>query len=318
MVRTGEISKSKTLLISTGFFLALGLMWALDSQAFTLEPSYPLGGAFDRKQAEPWPAEGPHSSNETGVPLWKNLRPQLTDGINEPHPFPEYISRFGRGDRLPEYYRDLLQLPPVDQVQSKVFDEKAIRDIHRIGVFGFENKTIPPFKDETAGVVVANQMFTELRSFPEYTVLSPPQMEELAYKLKIVKTPPTEVHRAPSNPAWETSKDKQIRRLTPKEMDAVMIGAVTKYMDSYIDRRGKLQKSIASGVEFGAFLISTKTGDVVWAARFVGTQPAGLELFNFFKEKSRPAHWLGKKEMSQRAMKKVIKAFYAGQTQKNP
>jgi hypothetical protein len=80
-----------------------------------------------------------------------------------------------------------------------------------------------------------------------------------------------------------------------------MIGAVSKYMNSYQDRNGKIEKSLSSKVEFGSFLVSTRTGDVLWGARFIGAQPTGLL--------SSGAKWLSKKQLSKRAMKEVLKSF---------
>ncbi|MFQ5444086.1 MAG: hypothetical protein ACE5EK_05660, partial [Nitrospinales bacterium] len=92
---------------------------------------------------------------------------------------------------------------------------------------------------------------------------------------------------------------------TSNRVDAVLIGAVTKYMDHYIDRHGKRQKSISSGVEFAAFLVSTETGNVIWGARYVGSQrPNILNLFN------KETMWLDKEELSRAAMKNVLRAFH--------
>jgi hypothetical protein len=97
-------------------------------------------------------------------------------------------------------------------------------------------------------------------------------------------------------------------RYSKKKVDAILIGAVTKYMDSYVDRRGEIKKSISSGVEFGAFLINAKTGDVIWGARYVGTQNPSIT--SFLQGKT---HWLSKEELSRSAMKKVLQAFHNAQ-----
>jgi len=80
-----------------------------------------------------------------------------------------------------------------------------------------------------------------------------------------------------------------------------MIGAVSKYMNSYQNRNGKIEKSLSGKVEFGSFLVSTRTGDVLWGARFIGAQPTGLL--------SSGTKWLSKKQLSKRAMKEVLKSF---------
>ena len=90
-----------------------------------------------------------------------------------------------------------------------------------------------------------------------------------------------------------------------KPVDTVLIGAVTKYMDHYIDNRGKLKESLSSGVEFGAFLINKETGEVIWGARFVGSQTPNIRNFVI----GRQTHWLQKEELSRSAMKNVLREF---------
>jgi hypothetical protein len=95
-------------------------------------------------------------------------------------------------------------------------------------------------------------------------------------------------------------------------MDGVLVGAVTKFIDSYVDERGEIQKSISSGVEFGAYLISTKNGNVVWGARYISTQP--VNLIDTLKGDNRS--WLDKEELSRQGMKKVMQVFYDTRGQK--
>jgi hypothetical protein len=83
-----------------------------------------------------------------------------------------------------------------------------------------------------------------------------------------------------------------------------MVGAVTKFTDRYIDRQGRVQKSIASGLEFTAFLVDPRTREVLWGARFVGSQRPGIQ--NFDQHKGR---WLSKKDFTRSAMKFVLKEF---------
>jgi hypothetical protein len=109
--------------------------------------------------------------------------------------------------------------------------------------------------------------------------------------------------KPPSTEAQSTHSDLSY---SSDEMDAVMIGAVTKYIDSYRARSGAIEKSLSGSVEFGAFLVSTHTGDVIWGARFVGSQPTGLSGF-FLNSGSK---WLSKEQLSQAAMKNVLQAFH--------
>lgn len=276
--------------------------------------SFPVGDAFNKKQDAPFPS--PHDGNETTTPVYKSLQPALTDQYNEPHPFPEYIKKYGQEDKLPDLYRQLILMEPADHVQSKIFDEKAFKEIKKIGVMGFENKTYAPYASANAGDVVTNQAFTELTT-TTYTVISPLEMNEIIYKLKIVATPSKKTQTDKKEQAT-AQKQQEPEKLpfTTKDMDGVLVGAVTKFMDTYKNERGEIKPSLSSGVEFGVYLISTKTGNVVWGARYVGTQP--VNLINTLKGEQ-GLTWLKKDELSHVAMKKVLKVFHesGGQTQQD-
>ena len=241
--------------------------------------------------------------NEVSPPVDYTLHPNLTPFINEAHPFPDYIKKFPGQEQLPKHYLKLIRTLPVDQVQSKIFNFKDFYKIRRIGVAGFENKTAEPFKDENAGYIVAKQVSHELQSYGRYQVIPPRKAREDA-RIKIIKTPATPNGQKSSSTAKANKRSVADLPYSKNKVDAILIGAVTKYMDSYVDRRGKIKKSISSGLEFGAFLINAKTGDVIWGARFVGTQTPGFT--SFLQGKT---HWLSKEEFSRSAMKKVLKAF---------
>lgn len=245
--------------------------------------------------------------NDKTPPVDYTLHPNLTPFVNESHPFPDYIKKFPGAEQLPKHYLELIRTLPVNQVQSKIFNIKDFQRARRIGVAGFENKTAKPFKDENAGYTIANQAFQELQSYGRYKVIPPPRDSEDA-RFKITKTPKSQSDPASSSP--EENNDRSVASLpySNDKVDAVMIGAVTKYMDSYVDRRGEIKKSISSGVEFGAFLINTKTGEVIWGARFVGTQTPSIT--GFLQGRT---HWLNKEEFSRSAMKRVLKAFHEAQ-----
>jgi hypothetical protein len=231
-----------------------------------------------------------------------SLHPNLNDEINEAHPIPKYIKKFSKNQNFPVYYNQLLGVTPKDQVQSKVFNEQAFRSIRRIGVLGFENKTSGPFRDENAGSVVAKQVSDELLSASSYLIIPPPVVLEDA-QLEIVVKPPSGTPAPQSKESQPTIPELPYSN---EKVDAVIIGAVTKYMDTYRDREGTVKKSLAGGVEFGAFLVSARTGDVIWGARYVGSQPTGLTRFLL---ESGP-RWMSKKQLSQAAMKNVLKAFH--------
>jgi hypothetical protein len=264
--------------------------------------AFPIGDAFDRGQAEFQTSPEFHPRNDTPPVFHPSLRPNLTDEINEAHPTPKYIKKFSKNQNFPVYYNQLLRITPEDQVQSKVFNKQAFRSIRRIGVLEFENKTSGPFRDENAGNVVARQVSDELLSASSYFIVPPPVVLEDA-QLEIVAKPLS------GTPALQSKGSQPAIPELPyssEKVDAVIIGAVTKYMDTYRNREGAVKKSLAGGVEFGAFLVSTRTGDVIWGARYVGSQPTGL---THFLLESGPK-WMSKKQLSQIAMKNLLKAFH--------
>ena len=87
-------------------------------------------------------------------------------------------------------------------------------------------------------------------------------------------------------------------------VDAVLVGAVTKYSNMYKDRRGNIQKGIASGLDFAVFVVDPRPQVVICGARFVGSQKQGLH--NFSRKKG---SWLNKEGFTRLAMKYVLKDF---------
>jgi hypothetical protein len=234
-----------------------------------------------------------HRPWDEAPPVYYDLNPHMTDGYNEPHPLPAYINR--------DTYNQLLNIEPVNQVQSRVFNPKLFEALQRIGILGFENKTFAPFEDKSAGVVVSQQAYQELKVNKNYSNIVSPQMMEDA-RLKIVKTPGKT--SAPKQDNLNNNNQLRKELVATDAVDAIMVGAVTKYSDRYRDRRGKIQKSVASGLEFTAFLVDPRTQEVIWGARFVGSQKPGLR--NLSSSKGR---WLSKEGFSRAAMKFVLKEF---------
>ena len=253
----------------------------------------PLGNALDKGQAKGHldmnrPLDMNRSWDEA-PPVYYDLNPHMTDGINEPHPLPAYIKR--------DTYNQLLNIEPANQVQSKIFNLGLFKKLQRIGVLGFENKTFAPFEDKAAGEVVSRQAYQELKTNKKFSNIIPPQMMEDA-RFKIVKTPGNNVSHKQENP------DNELTLVSTDAVDAVMVGAVTKYSNQYRDRRGKIQNSVASGLEFTAFLVNPRTQEVIWGARFVGSQKSGLQNFS-----SNTGGWLSKEAFTRVAMKYVLKEF---------
>ena len=250
--------------------------------------SVPIEDPFDRNKAGNHP--GVFQKWEGTPPLNHSLQPNLTNGINETHPVPNDVGR--------DTYIQLLKVLPVDQVQSKVFDHERFNRLQRIGVLEFENKTFAPFQDSSAGDIVSGEAYQELRVNKNYSHIIPPQLMEDA-QFKIFKSPDS----GPGQNA--VTRKNEVEPLTMgNKVDAVMIGAVTKYTDKYIDRHGKIQKSIASGLEFTVFLLDSQTREVIWGARFVGRQRPGIQNFN-----QNEGRWLNKKDFTRSAMKYVLKEF---------
>ncbi len=286
------------------FALCLGLAAGIALAHFAwpqTAAATPIGDAFKQfNESDTDETLGYNPLNDVNRAPHKSLHPNLTPDINEPHPFPDYIGNFAQGENFPKYYRELLSLPPVDKVQSKIFNKKLFVKTRNIGVAGFENKTSGLFKDENAGYVVASQVFQELQRYGQFRVIPPAKGREDA-RMKITKARPrSEITGTPN-------KEVLLSELPYADefVDAVLIGAVTKYMDHYIDNRGKLKESLSSGVEFGAFLVSKTTGEVIWGARFVGSQTPNIRNFVI----GRQTHWLQKEELSRSAMKDVLREF---------
>jgi len=260
----------------------------------------PVGDAYETGQAEFQGSPAFQPRNEVPPVFHPSLHPSSNNKINEEHPIPDYIKKISKNQFFPAHYQQLIEIKPENQIQSKIFNEQAFRSIQKIGVLNFENRTVSPFKDEEAGHVVAKQISKELQSTKDYFII-PPLMTKEDARIRIVAQVPSDKAKQVESPHVESQPAIPVLPNPNNKVDAVMIGAVSKYMDSYQDRNGKIKKSLSSKVEFGSFLVSTRTGDVLWGARFIGSQPTGLL--------SSGAKWLSKKQLSKRAMKEVLKSF---------
>ena len=250
----------------------------------------PLENALDKGQAKnhlgmnrPW---------DDAPPVYYGLNPQITGDINEPHPLPTYISR--------KTYNELLNIEPVNQVQSRMFNRQLFENLQRIGVLGFENKTVAPFEDKDAGEVISRQAYKELKTNKKYSNIIPPQMMEDA-RIKIVNTLGD---YAASKKGYPNRDEMRAELVATDAVDAVLVGAVSKFSNKYRDRRGNIKKSIASGLEFSAFLVDPRTQEVIWGARFVGGQKSSLRNFRLNN-----GVWQNKEGLSRAAMKYVLKEF---------
>jgi hypothetical protein len=291
--------------------LLYSLLVILCSFSISYAEQFPIEKDITDRQGRIAPDPDYRPGGPLNHPAERSMNPNLTRKLNEPHPFPEYMKKFiWKGDK-PHYYHQLLMIEPVDQVQSKVFDPKNFRMARRIGVVGFENKTQGRYKDEGVGKLIANKISRGLEGTPNYRIIHPTQMvDEFRFKIVAKQTPLAEKGIVgSSNSVKKTGPSGQeiVYDLpySNDKIDAVMIGAVSRYDDTFIDRLGNRQKAHSGGVEFGAFLISTQTGDVLWGARFVGSQSASIN--NLFNGKR---HWLSREELAQFAIEHVLRAFH--------
>jgi hypothetical protein len=275
------------------FSIGVQALFILCGHMVSQASAVPIGGAMDKGQAQnPLGMNRPLDMNRSwdeAPPVYYDLNPHMSDGVNEPHPLPVYIKR--------DTYNQLLNIEPANQVQSKIFNQALFKKLQRIGVLGFENKTFAPFEDKYAGEVVSRHVYQELKTNKKYSNIIPPQLMEDA-RFKIIKTPGKNVSQEQDKP------NNKLTLVSTDAVDAVMVGAVTKYSNQYRDRRGKIQIGVASGLEFTAFLVNPRTQEVIWGARFVGSQRAGLRNFN-----SNRRGWLSKEAFTRAAMKYVLKEF---------
>ena len=276
-----------------GLVFAAGPAWAINTD-----------DAFPMHQQNPNPSLNAHPLHKIAPDEYRSNNPNLTGEVNEPHPIPEYLQKFPKQGRFPKYYRQLLDIDPDDQVQSKVFDRRAFKQAKRIGVVFFENKTSGLGKDKNAGHLVANQVSTELETVKKLSVVPPIRMLE-EFQLKMVTTP----DQAPDSgktpaPVGQSAKPGYDLPYSKDKFDAVLIGSVSRYTNWHKNRAGRPDHNEGAAVEFSVYLISTQTGEAIWGARFVGSQSASLS--NVF---SAQRLWLDKQNYSREAIKKVLKDF---------
>ncbi|PIQ99585.1 MAG: hypothetical protein COV66_10545 [Nitrospinae bacterium CG11_big_fil_rev_8_21_14_0_20_45_15] len=280
----------------------------------TLSQAIPMGSPNDKNQARvtgDWmfhpsgeqvhPSHYPNSGVDglNSFSESKNLAKSANNDlkINEPHPIPQFIESMSISDKFPALYLDILNTPPVDYLQSKIFDDDAFRKIKRIRVYDFENKTTEPFQSADAGQEVARKISEELKNISTYTIIHPAENKS-DLKLQIF---------APHN-GTDTNNAQQNTSASPfaedaQQADAVLIGAVTKYSDTYINEQGIREPSFASVLEFGAYLVQPKTGKVIWGARYVNKNGGASSGWVRFKND------LSKEEHSQLAIKTLRKAL---------
>ena len=278
------------------FFIATFLV---SCQTSNYLGQFPVQDAFEKKQAEIHP--GRFYPDFDAPPILHNsLNPLITDQSDELVPVPDQVKNIPANVNFMESYKQLLSLETRDSVRSQIFDPNEFSQIKKITVEPFQNKTIGPNRDVSAGRIVTSQVYQELRDSRNYTVIDPFPSEDILLEAIGVTTGPKSIPQV-----TESSKQKNdLSEFSGPGKEAIMTGAVTKFVDTYSNRHGNQRKSIASGVAFAAYLV-TPEGKVIWGARFIGSQRQSFS--DFIKYKGR---WLSKEEFSKTAMKEVLKDFY--------
>jgi len=232
------------------------------------------------------------------------LNPLIADATMEPLPFPDKVQHVANPVDFMPSYRQLLALKSRDSVRSEIFNPAEFRKIRKITIEPFQNKTTGPNRDESAGIVVTSQAYQELREAGNYDVVDPYQPEDILLKTSEAKAVSAALGTEATGDLAEPGPDMVSEPPPTKGSEAILTGAVTKFVDTYVDRRGQLQHSIASGIAFAAYLV-TPEGKVIWGARFIGAQHQNFR--DLIKYKGR---WLNKEEFSRFAMRTVLKDFH--------
>ncbi len=304
--------------LCTAFLLACGLF---TGPAFGQD--FPIGDAFGRGHVEPSPSVNFPARNDNPGPVHRSLKAGVSDEFNQPVPVPDALLHQSGEAAAPWFYNDLLRQAPADQVQSRVYNREAFEKTRSICLIEFDNKTADPGRDERAARVVTHQISSELKSFKRYTVTVDASGAEDAH-LKIVS--PKASQPAGSSGEQPSSNDKgdgpaaapALAGTTCQDgpFDAIMVGAVTRFINTYTDRHGKTREALSPTVEFGVYLVRVQPGfsraalktldpkDVLWGARYVGSQATGLPAIA-----SGQLSWYSKEELSRSAMKNVLKEF---------
>jgi len=281
-----------------GIFLAIFLV---SCQGHQSTAQFPVQNALEKGQAEVYP--GRFYPNFDAPPvLHRSLNPLIADEADELIPIPDKVQHVSGDIDFVAPYRRLLALKPRDFVRSQIFDPSEFNKIKKITVEPFQNKTTGPNQDANAGIIVTSQVYQELRNSRNYTVVDPFPTEDMLLETVGETTGPQPVAKMEADLTGQSPDTAQ--EVASPGSEAIMTGAVTKFVDTYVDRQGRRQEGIASGIAFAAYLV-TPEGKVIWGARFIGSQRQNFRDFIKYK-----GQWLNKEEFSRTAMKDVLKDFH--------
>ena len=285
--------------LAVGVFLSLFLVAC---QTQRVSGQFPVENALAKHQGEINPP-GFFPSFDAPPIMSRPLNPLIADEVMEQLPFPDKVQHVAKPVNFIPPYRQLLAVKPRGSVRSEIFDPVEFNKIKKIVIEPFQNKTTGPNRDESAGFVVTSQAYQELRDSGNYHVVDPFQSEDILLEKVGAQAASDEAASPPAAGDLQAPQDTAAAP-PPEGPEAILTGAVTKFVDTYIDRRGHLQHSIASGVAFAAYLV-TPEGKVIWGARFIGAQHQNFR--DLIKYKGR---WLNKEEFSRFAMRNVLQDFH--------
>ena len=110
---------------ATQFPVLAGAIGSIFILLTTNANAIPVGDAYETGQAEFQGSPAFQPRNEVPPVFHPSLHPGLNDKINEEHPIPDYIKKISKNQLFPTHYLQLIEIKPVNQIQSKIFDEQA-------------------------------------------------------------------------------------------------------------------------------------------------------------------------------------------------
>lgn len=194
-----------------------------------------------------------------------------------------------------------------NNLYTEIKPEFKDREIKKIGIMKFENKSLDP----EAGLKTANVFYNELASYHRFEIIAPAEMAQKGYGMEFVK----ELGSTKLSPSPEKVDEPKVRMTQRNEediekrieIDAVITGIITRYND-------KDGSSIAvnkpASVAFQVYLISVEDNKILWSANFAETQEALLDnLLLAGRYAQAGGVWLTSDALTKLGIEKVIKNF---------
>ncbi len=187
------------------------------------------------------------------------------------------------------------------------------RDIKRIGIVKFENRSLDP----NAGFKVADFFYQELSSYDHFELINPTAMSE-GFGMEFVKMPEgvAGLPQQAIGGAKAVESDKiEVDVGKSPDLDAIVTGVITRYDDK---DGSSISVNSPASVSFKVYLIRVEDNKVLWSANFAETQQAlfdNLLLADRFKQAG--GVWLNSDSLTELAMQRVMKAFPGLSTEKS-